>query len=67
MFQRKRIDYDDKNGSSYYGLNVPNNKVATKKNPGRVYIAMPQNLRLHINQHTVKLIWVLLEWEWQWV
>ena len=44
MFQRKRIDYDDKNGSSYYGLNVPNNKVATKKNPGRVYIAMPQNL-----------------------
>lgn len=45
MFQRKRIDYDDKNGSSYYGLNVPNNKVATKKNPGRVYIAMPQNIQ----------------------
>ena len=45
MFQRKRIDYDDGNGTSYYGLNVPNNKVATKKNPGRVYIAMPQNLQ----------------------
>ena len=45
MFQRKRINYDDQNGSSYYGLNVPNNKVATKKNQGRVYIAMPQNLQ----------------------
>jgi len=45
MFQRKRINYDDGNGTNYYGLNVPNNKVATKKNQGRVYIAMPQNLQ----------------------
>ena len=44
MFQRKRIKYDDQNGSSYYGLNIPNNKVAMDKNPDRVYIAMPQNL-----------------------
>jgi len=45
MFQRKRINYDDQNGSSYYGLNVPNNKVAVKKNRERVYIAMPQNIQ----------------------
>ena len=44
MFQRKRIQYDDQNGSAYYGLNIPNNKVAMNKNPDRVYIAMPQNL-----------------------
>ena len=44
MFQRKRIKYDDQNGSAYYGLNIPNNKVAMDKNPDRVYIAMPQNL-----------------------
>jgi len=44
MFQRKRIQYDDNNGSAYYGLNVPNNKVKMEKNSGRVYIAMPQNL-----------------------
>ena len=55
MFQRKRINYDDQNGSSYYGLNVPNNKVATKKNQGRVYIAMPKKSRLHINQYTDKV------------
>lgn len=45
MFQRKRVNYDDKNGSSYYGLNVPNNTVSVKKNKERVYIAMPQNLQ----------------------
>jgi len=44
MFQRKRIKYDDQNGSNYYGLNVPNNNVQMEKNPERVYIAMPQNL-----------------------
>ena len=44
MFQRKRIKYDDKNGSNYYGLNVPNNQVQMNTNPDRVYIAMPQNL-----------------------
>jgi|TARA_Y100000287_G_C14219693_1_gene355552 hypothetical protein len=44
MFQRKRINYDDKNGTNYYGLNLPNNKVAMDKNNERVYIAMPQNL-----------------------
>ncbi len=44
MFQRKRIQYDDQNGSAYYGLNVPNNKVAMENNPDRIYIAMPQNL-----------------------
>lgn len=44
MFQRKRIQYDDQNGTSYYGLNIPNNKVAMESNPDRVYIAMPQNL-----------------------
>ncbi len=44
MFQRKRIEYDDQNSSAYYGLNIPNNKVAMNKNPDRVYIAMPQNL-----------------------
>jgi len=44
MFQRKRIQYDDQNGSSYYGLNIPNNKVAMEKNTDRVYINMPQNL-----------------------
>ena len=45
MFQRKRINYDDKNGSNYYGLNVPNNTVATENNKARVYIAMPQDLQ----------------------
>ena len=45
MFQRKRINYDDKNDSNYYGLNVPNNSVSTKNNKARVYIAMPQNLQ----------------------
>ena len=44
MFQRKRINYDDSNGSSYYGLNIPNNNVAMEKNLDRVYINMPQNL-----------------------
>ena len=44
MFQRKRIQYDDSNGSSYYGLNIPNNNVAMEKNLDRVYINMPQNL-----------------------
>ena len=44
MFQRKRIQYDDQNGSAYYGLNIPNNSVAMNSNPDRVYIAMPQNL-----------------------
>ena len=44
MFQRKRINYDDSNGSSYYGLNIPNNNVAMEKNTDRVYINMPQNL-----------------------
>jgi len=44
MFQRKRIQYDDSNGSAYYGLNIPNNNVAMNSNPDRVYIAMPQNL-----------------------
>ena len=44
MFQRKRIQYDDQNGSAYYGLNIPNNNVAMNSNPDRVYIAMPQNL-----------------------
>ena len=44
MFQRKRIEYDDQNSTAYYGLNIPNNKVAMNKNPDRVYIAMPQNL-----------------------
>ena len=44
MFQRKRIQYDDSNGSSYYGLNIPNNNVAMEKNTDRVYINMPQNL-----------------------
>ena len=44
MFQRKRIQYDDQNGSAYYGLNIPNNKVAMENNPDRIYIAMPQNL-----------------------
>ena len=44
MFQRKRIQYDDSNGSAYYGLNIPNNSVAMNTNPDRVYIAMPQNL-----------------------
>jgi len=44
MFQRKRIQYDDQNGSAYYGLNIPNNKVAMEKNTDRVYINMPQNL-----------------------
>ena len=44
MFQRKRIQYDDQNGSAYYGLNIPNNSVAMNTNPDRVYIAMPQNL-----------------------
>jgi len=44
MFQRKRINYDD-NSTSYYGLNVPNNKVSVKKNRERVYIAMPQNIQ----------------------
>ena len=44
MFQRKRIQYDDQNGSAYYGLNIPNNSVQMNSNPDRVYIAMPQNL-----------------------
>ena len=44
MFQRKRIKYDDKNSSAYYGLNIPNNKVEMNTNPDRCYIAMPQNL-----------------------
>jgi len=44
MFQRKRIQYDDQNGSAYYGLNIPNNTVKMNSNPDRVYIAMPQNL-----------------------
>tara|TARA_B100001094_G_scaffold237703_1_gene232992 strand:+ start:306 stop:1208 length:903 start_codon:yes stop_codon:yes gene_type:complete len=44
MFQRKRIQYDDQNGTAYYGLNIPNNKVAMENNPDRIYIAMPQNL-----------------------
>ena len=44
MFQRKRIQYDDSNGSNYYGLNIPNNNVAMEKNLDRVYINMPQNL-----------------------
>jgi len=44
MFQRKRIQYDDQNSNAYYGLNIPNNKVAMNKNPDRVYIAMPQNV-----------------------
>ena len=44
MFQRKRIQYDDSNGSNYYGLNIPNNNVAFNTNPNRCYIAMPQNL-----------------------
>ena len=44
MFQRKRINYDDSNGSSYYGLNIPNNNVAMEKNTDRVYINMHQNL-----------------------
>ena len=44
MFQRKRIQYDDSNGSSYYGLNIPNNNVAMEKNTDRIYINMPQNL-----------------------
>ena len=44
MFQRKRIQYDDSNGSNYYGLNIPNNNVAMEKNTDRVYINMPQNL-----------------------
>ena len=44
MFQRKRIKYDDSNGTKYYGLNVPDNKVEMDKNSDRVYIAMPQNL-----------------------
>ncbi|AOV60839.1 baseplate tail tube cap [Synechococcus phage S-CAM22] len=45
MFQRKRINYDDGNGTNYYGLNVPNNKVAVENNKARIYIAMPQNLQ----------------------
>ena len=45
MFQRKRINYDDANGSNYYGLNVPNNNVAMENNKARVYIAMPQSLQ----------------------
>ena len=44
MFQRKRIQYDDQNGSAYYGLNIPTNNVAFNTNPNRCYIAMPQNL-----------------------
>ena len=44
MFQRKRIQYDDQNGSAYYGLNIPNNSVQMNSNPDRVYIAMPQNV-----------------------
>ena len=44
MFQRKRIQYDDSNGSAYYGLNIPNNNVAMEKNTDRIYINMPQNL-----------------------
>ncbi len=44
MFQRTRIQYDDQNGTRYYGLNIPNNGVQLKKNPEKVYIAMPQNL-----------------------
>ena len=44
MFQRKRINYDD-GGTNYYGLNVPNNKVNTKPDPSKVYIAMPQNIQ----------------------
>ena len=43
MFQRKRISYDD-GGTSYYGLNLPNNSVSTDDNDAKVYIAMPQNL-----------------------
>tara|TARA_B100000700_G_scaffold280211_1_gene329923 strand:+ start:390 stop:1406 length:1017 start_codon:yes stop_codon:yes gene_type:complete len=44
MFQRKRIQYDDQNGSTYYGLNIPTNNVTFDTNPDRCYIAMPQNL-----------------------
>ena len=44
MFQRKRINYDD-GGTNYYGLNLPNNKVNTKPDPSKVYIAMPQNIQ----------------------
>lgn len=44
MFQRKRISYDD-GGTNYYGLNLPNNKVNTKPDSDKVYIAMPQNLQ----------------------
>tara|TARA_Y100000004_G_scaffold178364_1_gene220885 strand:+ start:3881 stop:4807 length:927 start_codon:yes stop_codon:yes gene_type:complete len=43
MFQRKRISYDD-GGTSYYGLNLPNNSVSAEDNDAKVYIAMPQNL-----------------------
>ena len=45
MFQRKRISYDDSNDTNYYGLNVPNNSVATENNKARVYIAMPQDVQ----------------------
>ena len=37
MFQRKRIQYDDQNGSAYYGLNVPNNNVSFNTNPNRLH------------------------------
>jgi len=44
MFQRKRINYDD-GSTTYYGLNLPNNKVSMYKDPDKVYIAMPQNIQ----------------------
>jgi len=44
VFQRKRILYED-NSKGYYGLNLPSNKVSTKKDPNRVYLAMPPQLQ----------------------
>ena len=44
MFRRKRINYND-GGTNYYGLNLPNNKLSTFKDPDTVYIAMPQNIQ----------------------
>ena len=45
MIRRKRIRFDDSNGSNYYGLNVPNNSVKFNVNGDKVYIAMPQNIQ----------------------